>query len=50
MQGTGRGERQSLLITIYGNGSILEEEKFFYADNADTAVDPDNLDIYLDFD
>ena len=50
MRDTGRGEGPSLLITICGNGSILEEEKFYYADNADIAVDRDNLEAYLDFD
>jgi hypothetical protein len=50
LRDTGRGEGPSLLITVCQDGSIIEEENFYYPDNADISLDLEKLDAYLDFD
>jgi hypothetical protein len=49
MRDTGRGEGPSLLITVCRDGSIIEEESFYYKNNSDIAVDLQRLNYYLDF-
>jgi hypothetical protein len=49
MRDTGRGEGPSLLITICKEGSIIEEETFYYINNSDIVVDLQRLNYYLDF-
>lgn len=46
---SGRGEGSSLLITICENGSIEEEETFYYSGNSDLESDLETLDSYLEF-
>lgn len=50
MRDTGRGEGPSLLLTVCENGGIIEEDKFYYPNNSDIAVDLKTLDAYLNFD
>lgn len=50
MRDTGRGEGPSSLLTICEDGSILEEENFYYPNNSDITVDLETLNAYLDFD